>query len=124
MSVPHPRPVVALTLGDPAGIGPELIARLLALSATHERANVVLIGDPWLWAQGQLVAGVAVATDTLASLDQVRARPNTGRAAFVAMDTVRPEDVTVGQVSASRRAISSGPIPAGSPNVSATTGRR
>lgn len=100
MSVPHLRPVVALTLGDPAGIGPELIARLLALSATHERANVVLIGDPWLWAQGQLVAGVAVATDTLASLDQVRARPNTGRAAFVAMDTVRPEEVTVGQVSA------------------------
>lgn len=29
-SNPAAKPVIALTLGDPAGIGPELIARLLA----------------------------------------------------------------------------------------------
>ena len=42
-------PVVALTLGDPAGIGPELIAKLLARPDATTHANIVLIGDAWLW---------------------------------------------------------------------------
>ncbi|QKO23527.1 4-hydroxythreonine-4-phosphate dehydrogenase PdxA [Rhodoferax sp. BAB1] len=95
-----PLPVIALTLGDPAGIGPELIARLLAQPDTTSRANVVLVGDPWLWAWGQQMAGVQVATTPLASLEQARGRANTEQAAFVAMDTVQRRDVMVGQVSA------------------------
>lgn len=95
-----PLPVVALTLGDPAGIGAELIARLLSETDATRRANVVLIGDPWLWAWGQQMAGVPVATTPLATLEQARSRSNTGVPAFVAMDTVQRSEVTVGQVSA------------------------
>ncbi len=96
--MPHASlPVVALTLGDPAGIGAELIARLLAQADTTRRANVVLIGDPWLWAWGQQVAGVQVATVPLASLEQARGRADTQRPAFVAMDTVQRSDVALGQ---------------------------
>ncbi len=95
-----PLPVVALTLGDPAGIGPELIARLLAQADPTTRANVVLIGDPWLWAWGQQVAGVQVATTPLATLEQARGRADTSQAAFVAMDTVQRSEVSVGQVGA------------------------
>jgi len=95
-----PLPVVALTLGDPAGIGAELIARLLSETDTTTRANVVLVGDPWLWAWGQQVAGVQVATTPLATLEQARGRADTAQAAFVAMDTVQRSEVTVGQVSA------------------------
>ncbi len=95
-----PLPVVALTLGDPAGIGPELIARLLSETDATTRANIVLIGDPWLWAWGQQMAGVQVATTPLAALEQARGRADTAQAAFVAMDTVQRSEVTVGQVSA------------------------
>lgn len=95
-----PLPVVALTLGDPAGIGAELIARLLSETDATRRANVVLIGDPWLWAWGQQMAGVPVATTPLAPLEQARSRSNTQVPAFVAMDTVQRSEVTVGQVSA------------------------
>ncbi len=95
-----PLPVIALTLGDPAGIGPELIARLLAQPDTTGRANIVLIGDPWLWAWGQQMAGVQVATTPLDSMEQARGRTNTQQAAFVTMDTVQHSEVTVGQVSA------------------------
>jgi 4-hydroxythreonine-4-phosphate dehydrogenase len=56
-------PRVALTLGDPAGIGPELIARLLARPDTLAAANVVLVGEPWLWAEGHHIAGREVPTD-------------------------------------------------------------
>ena len=82
------KPVVAVTLGDPAGIGPELVARLLARPETTASANVVLVGDPWLWADGQKVAGLEVATDRVASLAEVRGRADTTRPAFLPVQTV------------------------------------
>ena len=87
------KPVVALTLGDPAGIGPELIARLLALPDTVQSANVVLVGDPWLWRDGQTVAGTTVASVPVASLAGVRGRSDTSCPAFLAVDTVQPQQV-------------------------------
>lgn len=39
------RPRIAVTLGDPSGIGPELIAKLLSNPANHERADVYLLAD-------------------------------------------------------------------------------
>ena len=92
-----PQPIVALTLGDPAGIGAELIARLLARPETPQAANVVLVGDPWLWQDGQAVAGTAVPTDPVASFAAVRARADTSRAAFLAVDTVQRDEVQRGQ---------------------------
>ena len=83
-------PVVALTLGDPAGIGAELIARLLAKPETTQLANVVLVGDPWLWRDGQRIAGVEPAVEPIASLDAVRGRADTSKAAFLAVDTIDP----------------------------------
>lgn len=97
MTYPAKLPVVALTLGDPAGIGPELIARLLARPATLAQANVVLVGDPWLWADGQQVAGLRIDTVPVTSLAEVRGRADTSKAAFLAVDTVRPEQVHRGQ---------------------------
>ena len=89
-------PVVALTLGDPGGIGPELIARLLARPETCAAANVVLVGDAWLWAQGQRIAGTAVQCTPIDSMAAVRSRADTSRAAFLAVDTVKPEQVQQG----------------------------
>lgn len=86
-------PVVALTLGDPAGIGPELIARLLARPEATRHANIVLVGDPWLWDDGQRIAGVQMGTETVASLAEVRGRAGTSRPAFLPMDTVAQSDV-------------------------------
>lgn len=94
------KPVIALTLGDPAGIGPELIARLLARPEAAQLANIVLVGDEWLWREGQRVAGVQVATRAVAGFDAVRTRPDTGVPAWLAMDTVRREDVNLGQAQA------------------------
>lgn len=94
------KPVIALTLGDPAGIGPELIARLLARTEPAQLANIVLVGDEWLWREGQRVAGVRVATQAVDGFAAVRARPDTRAPAWLAMDTVRSEDVIPGQAQA------------------------
>lgn len=41
-----PAPTLALTMGDVAGIGPELIAEVLCDPATHERYRPVVFGHP------------------------------------------------------------------------------
>ncbi len=88
--------VVALTLGDAAGIGPELIARLLSQPGITANANIVLLGDAWLWQDGQAIAGLNVATQAVSSLAEVRARPDTSLPAFLATHTISKDQVTRG----------------------------
>jgi 4-hydroxythreonine-4-phosphate dehydrogenase len=100
MSTSNEKPVVALTLGDPAGIGAELVARLLARPEMTAQGNVVLIGDPWLWEDGQKIAGVQVPCDAVAGLSEARSRRDTVRPAFLAVDTVQPAQVHRGKAEA------------------------
>ncbi|MFV0921447.1 4-hydroxythreonine-4-phosphate dehydrogenase PdxA [Sphingomonas parapaucimobilis] len=92
-------PVVALTLGDPAGIGPELVAKLLAQADLTE-ANVVLVGDRWLWDQAKSLTGLSIETVDVASLSDVRDRGDTSTPAFLAVDTIDPADVRSGEANA------------------------
>jgi len=39
------KPVIALAMGDPAGISPELTAKVVALDDVRKAARVVVIGD-------------------------------------------------------------------------------
>ncbi|MBW1769492.1 MAG: 4-hydroxythreonine-4-phosphate dehydrogenase PdxA, partial [Deltaproteobacteria bacterium] len=39
-------PLIGITMGDPAGIGPEIIATALADSALYECCRPVVLGDP------------------------------------------------------------------------------
>ena len=39
------RPVLALTMGDPSGIGPEIILKSLAKSSVRRLANFIVLGD-------------------------------------------------------------------------------
>ena len=93
-------PVVALTLGDAAGIGPELIARLLSQPGITDAANIVLVGDTWLWQDGQAMAGQTVATQAVATLAEVRSRPDQRLPAFLAVEAIRPEQVERSQAQA------------------------
>ena len=50
-------PRIAVLLGDPAGIGPELIARLLAKAENRARADLLIIGDRRELETGMDIAG-------------------------------------------------------------------
>ena len=52
------RPCIALFLGDPAGIGPEIVAKVIAEPAARQQACVLLIGDRAEAEQGMRYAGV------------------------------------------------------------------
>lgn len=94
-----PLPVVAVTLGDPSGIGPELAARLLADPDATEGAIVLLVGDPWLWQDGLQVAGVTVPTRPVADFAAARGA-GPGAPLFLAVDSVRQNQVARSTVAA------------------------
>ena len=50
------RPVIALFAGDPAGIGPELIARLIAEGEATKRADIRLIASRKVLEEGMRAA--------------------------------------------------------------------
>ena len=39
------KPIIAITLGDPAGIGPEIVAKTLADPVTYEICKPIVVGD-------------------------------------------------------------------------------
>ena len=39
------KPMIAVPIGDPAGVGPEIVAKACALEKVNDAANVIVIGD-------------------------------------------------------------------------------
>jgi len=52
------KPVIALAMGDPAGISPELTAKLVVLDEVRKAARVIVIGDRRVFDEGAGIAGI------------------------------------------------------------------
>lgn len=92
------QPVIALTFGDASGIGPELVARLLTRPQVGAAARIVLVGDAWVWEDGQRIAGTNVSVQTIG--DWREARHHDAPFLFMEMETVARRDITPAAVSA------------------------
>ncbi|CAN0155856.1 unnamed protein product [Ectocarpus sp. 12 AP-2014] len=79
------RPTIAVILGDPAGIGPELIAKLFNEATLFKDVHTVLVGDRWLWQEGQRVAGIHHELPEVSQFSE--ARQHSGPV-FLPVDTV------------------------------------
>lgn len=89
------RPVIALAMGDPAGVSPELTAQLLALPDVKEKAYIVTIGDRRILDKGAREAGVeldltSTTLEGLAGLDR-------SKHAFIDLAHLAPEEVDRGE---------------------------
>ena len=51
---------IAITMGDPAGIGPEIICRALSAMSATERATAMVIGDPAIYRRAAASVGVVL----------------------------------------------------------------
>lgn len=92
------KPRIAITHGEPAGIGPELVAKLLADSEIRDLADVVLIGDRHVFELGQKQAGTAwnmrkVDSGSPADWWEGPEYP------WISMETILPEEVQIAEVS-------------------------
>jgi 4-hydroxythreonine-4-phosphate dehydrogenase len=79
------RPRIAVLLGDPSGVGPEMACRLLADAAVRDAAEPLLIADPAALASGSRIAAVELPTTRVASAD---AGVAPGRIAWLAYDAL------------------------------------
>ncbi|SHI07864.1 PdxA family dehydrogenase [Pollutimonas bauzanensis] len=85
MSIKRPR--LAVLLGDPAGVGPEMAVKLLARQHNRDAADLLLITDPAMLADAQAVAGMEIDTLVVKDLESVRYEP--GRVTVLEHDWLR-----------------------------------
>lgn len=43
------KPLIAVTMGDPAGVGPEIVAMSLASAEVTDVADCIIVGDKNAW---------------------------------------------------------------------------
>jgi 4-hydroxythreonine-4-phosphate dehydrogenase len=92
------KPVVAVTFGDASGIGAELVAKLLTRADALAAARIVLVGDPWVWAQGQRIANTTTTVRPIQNWEQ--ARQDDDGPMFLEMATVSQTEIIPAQVAA------------------------
>jgi len=88
------RPRIGIIPGDPSGIGPELIAKLLADETVLDQADLLLIGDAHLWKNGAKQANLSL---ELATICEETISGFTGLS-HLDLETIAPEEVQVAQV--------------------------
>jgi len=90
------KPRIGLIPGDPSGIGPELIAKLLSDEQVLDQADVLLIGDEHVLEQGQNQAGQRYVSRQCDAADGDWR--NDGSVAWHAMHTIEENQVSVAEV--------------------------
>jgi 4-hydroxythreonine-4-phosphate dehydrogenase len=85
------RPVVAITMGDPAGIGPELIVKVLAQQGAYRHCRPFVVGDPQVMREICDVVGTNLTFQPIEALSQARF-------AFPEVDVLRPEGLRLQHV--------------------------
>lgn len=88
------KPKLAIIPGDPSGIGPELIARLLTSDGVRDAADILLVGDTHIWEQGARQAGVTLSLEPIAQADVA----GFSGLRQLAMETIAPDDVRIAEV--------------------------
>ena len=93
------KPVIAITMGDPCGIGPEVIAKALGSGEVYPICRPVVVGSSWSMKQAVDLTGAPLSVRETESPSESGLSP-----AFVDVvdgHNFNPEDVTVGKVSPS-----------------------
>jgi 4-hydroxythreonine-4-phosphate dehydrogenase len=52
------RPILGITMGDPSGIGPEIVAKAMSTREVHDVCRPLVVGDAGAMKQGARIAGV------------------------------------------------------------------
>ena len=90
------RPIVAITMGDASGIGPEVIMKALAHPEVHELCNPLVVGDAARLRQAGEIAGTHLRVDSLSTPAEAHFAPD----AVECIDLkLIPEDHPFGRVS-------------------------
>ncbi len=89
------RPIIAITMGDPAGVGPEIIMKSLAHADLYDRCRPLVIGDAGRLRQAGKIVGVNLAINAVAKPAEGTYKPGTVDVVDIA---VVPPDLAFGKL--------------------------
>ena len=96
--MPQKLPVLAVTMGDPAGIGPEITVKALLAPEVHEFARPFVIGDADVLEQALQVCGLSAPLHRIARPAEARFAP--GEIDVLDLGIVTPDRLEIGKVQA------------------------
>ncbi|HEX2100542.1 MAG TPA: hypothetical protein VHF69_07765, partial [Candidatus Synoicihabitans sp.] len=91
-------PLLAITLGDPAGTGPELITRALSLPEIHALCRPLVVGDAATLDHARRYTGISLRVDAID--DVARATFGPDRLTVLDLKNVDLGQLALGKVSA------------------------
>src|SRR3546814_713863 len=71
------RPIIAITMGDAAGVGPEIIMKSLATKEIYECCRPVVVGDSERLREAGAIAGVSLQVNSIQEVAQAGFKPGT-----------------------------------------------
>lgn len=91
------KPRIALVMGDPCGIGPELVIKLLAEPETTAAAEILVIADPLVFNSGEKIVGKPLSCPTI---NEATAEAISGYGvSLLNKPTIDPKAIILGKVS-------------------------
>jgi 4-hydroxythreonine-4-phosphate dehydrogenase len=90
-------PLVAVTMGDPAGIGPEIIVRAFADPYFHEENHALVVGDAGIMERAARLLELPLRANAIADPEEAAFEPGT---VDVLAETDLPEDLPFGELDA------------------------
>ncbi len=91
------KPAIAITMGDPCGIGPEVVVKALADPWVYAACRPLVVGNTYAMQQAVELAGVPLRVNHLD--DPSAAGRDPAVVDVVDIGNLNPEDITVGQIS-------------------------
>ena len=92
------KPLIAVTMGDPAGIGPEIVVKTIADKTVYEEANCIVIGDAGVVEKAIRAAGCDLRIKCVA--DPADGDYNKGVLNLINLDNIDMNRFEYGRVSA------------------------
>ena len=92
-----PRPAIAITMGDPCGIGPEVVVKALADPRVYASCRPLVVGNAYAMEQAVSMTGLPLAVRR--ADNPVDAGVNPSVVDVVDIGNLNPEDITVGELS-------------------------
>ncbi|HTU01840.1 MAG TPA: hypothetical protein VMG58_08485, partial [Candidatus Sulfotelmatobacter sp.] len=71
------KPILGITMGDPASIGPEIAAKALAEKSVYDKARPFVIGDRNVMADALRITGLRLALHPIQAVSEARFTPGT-----------------------------------------------
>ena len=90
------KPAIAITMGDPCGIGPEVVVKAMADPRVYETCRPLVVGNVYAMEQAVSLTGATMTVKEVTDPTQSGMEP--GVIDVVDIHNLNPEDITVGEI--------------------------